>query len=110
MMLKFHYFSVEKGNQAFQKTARSEKTLESIMKKWEPEAAYFGPSDGNAQWNDISDLAEPSQIVDIVEPLFSKLNAAVEIIPTCRRTETICVRALAEGRWKMTRAATRGLK
>jgi hypothetical protein len=26
------------------------------------------------------DLAEPSQIVDIVESLFSKLNAAVEIV------------------------------
>jgi hypothetical protein len=27
------------------------------------------------------DLAEASQIVEIVEPLFSNLNAAVEIVP-----------------------------
>ncbi len=27
------------------------------------------------------DLAEPSQIVEVVEPLFSDLHAAVEIVP-----------------------------
>jgi hypothetical protein len=27
------------------------------------------------------DLAEPSQIVEIAEPLFSNLNAEVEIVP-----------------------------
>jgi hypothetical protein len=27
------------------------------------------------------DLAEPSQIVDVVEPLFLNLNAATEIVP-----------------------------
>jgi hypothetical protein len=27
------------------------------------------------------DLAEPSQMVEIVEPLFSSLNAAVELVP-----------------------------
>jgi hypothetical protein len=27
------------------------------------------------------DLADPSQIVEVAEPLFSNLNAAVEIVP-----------------------------
>ena len=51
------------------------------MKKVKPEAAYFGPSDGLRSGMIFFDLAVPSQIVDIVEPLFSKLNAAVEIVP-----------------------------
>jgi hypothetical protein len=36
---------------------------------------------GKARWNDFFDLAEPSQIIEVVEPLFSKLHAAVEIVP-----------------------------
>jgi hypothetical protein len=79
MMLKFT-LPVEKGNQAF-KDGSLGKTLESIMKKIKPEAAYFGPSDGKRSGMIFFDLAEPSQIVDTVEPLFSKLNAAVEIVP-----------------------------
>jgi hypothetical protein len=79
MMLKFT-LPVEKGNQAF-KDGSLGKTLESIMKKIKPEAAYFGPSDGKRSGMIFFDLAEPSQIVEVVEPLFSNLNAAVEIVP-----------------------------
>ena len=79
MMLKFT-LPVEKGNQAF-KDGSLGKTLESIMKKVKPEAAYFGPSDGKRSGMMFFDLAEPSQIVEFVEPLFSNLNAAVELVP-----------------------------
>jgi hypothetical protein len=79
MMLKFT-LPVEKGNQAF-KDGSLGTTLESIMKKFKPEAAYFGPSDGKRSGMMFFDLAEPSQIVEVAEPLFSKLNAAVEIVP-----------------------------
>ena len=79
MMLKFT-LPVEKGNQAF-KDGSLGKTLESIMKKFKPEAAYFGPSDGKRSGMIFFDLAEPSQIVEVAEPLFSKLNATVEIVP-----------------------------
>jgi hypothetical protein len=33
------------------------------------------------------DLAEPSQIVEVVEPLFSNLNATTEIIPVMNRDD-----------------------
>jgi hypothetical protein len=79
MMLRFT-LPVEKGNQAF-KDGSLGKTLESIMNKLKPEAAYFGPSDGKRSGMVFFDLADPSQIVEVVEPLFSNLNAAVEIIP-----------------------------
>jgi hypothetical protein len=79
MMLKFT-LPVEKGNQAF-KDGSLGKTLESVMNKLKPEAAYFGPSDGKRSGMVFFDLADPSQIVEVVEPLFSNLNAAVEIVP-----------------------------
>ena len=79
MMLRFA-LPVEKGNQAF-KDGSLGKTLESILKKLKPEAAYFAPLDGKRSGMIFFDLAEPSQIVEVVEPLFSNLNAAVELIP-----------------------------
>jgi len=79
MMLRFT-LPVEKGNEAF-KDGSLGKTLESVMKKLKPEAAYFTPTHGKRGGMIFFDLAEPSQIVETVEPLFSGLNAAVELVP-----------------------------
>jgi hypothetical protein len=79
MMLKFT-LPVEEGNQAF-KDGSLGKILESIMSKLKPEAAYFAPLDGKRSGMIFFDLAEPSQIVEVAEPLFSGLDAAVEIVP-----------------------------
>ena len=68
MMLKFT-LPVEKGNQAF-KDGSLGKTLKSIMKKIKPEAAYFGPSDGKRSGMIFFDLAEPSQIVTLLNRSF----------------------------------------
>jgi len=79
MMLRFT-LPVEKGNQAF-KDGSLGKTLEGIMSRLKPEAAYFGPSDGKRSGMMFFDLTDASQIVEISEPLFSNLNAAIEIVP-----------------------------
>jgi hypothetical protein len=79
MMLRFT-LPVEKGNQAFDAGVIG-KTVESLMSKLKPEAAYFGPSEGKRSGMIFFDLAEPSQIIEVVEPLFSDLHAAVEIVP-----------------------------
>ena len=79
VMLKFT-LPVEKGNQAF-KDGSLGKLIESMMMKLKPEAAYFGPSNGKRSGMMFVDLAEPSQIVELAEPLFSNLNAEVEIVP-----------------------------
>lgn len=79
MMLRFT-IPIEKGNQAF-KDGSLGRTLESIMNKLKPEAAYFGPSDGKRGGMMFFDLAEPSQIIEVAEPLFSNLNAAIELVP-----------------------------
>ena len=79
VMLKFT-LPVEKGNQAF-KDGSLGKMIEKLMAKIKPEAAYFGPSNGKRSGMMFFDLAEPSQIVEVAEPLFSNLNAEVEIVP-----------------------------
>ena len=79
MMLRFT-LPVEKGNQAF-KDGSLGKTVEALMNKLKPEAAYFSPMDGKRGGMMFFDLADASQIVEIVEPLFANLNAAVDILP-----------------------------
>lgn len=79
MMLKFT-LPVEKGNQAFTDGSLA-KTVETIMNKLKPEAAYFAPSHGKRSGMMFFDMAEPSQIVEIGEPLFLNLHAEVEIMP-----------------------------
>ena len=79
MMLKFT-LPVDKGNAAF-KDGSLGKTIEALMGKLKPEAAYFAPMDGKRGGMLFFDIADPSQIVETVEPLFLNLNAAVEITP-----------------------------
>jgi hypothetical protein len=79
MMLKTTV-PVEKGNEAF-KDGSLGKTIEALMNKLKPEAAYFSPMNGKRCGIMIFDLAEPSQIIEVVEPLFLNLDAEVEITP-----------------------------
>jgi hypothetical protein len=55
--------------------------LQSLMEQIEPEAAYFVTECGVRTALIVFDLKEPSQIVEIAEPLFIRLNAAVEFVP-----------------------------
>lgn len=79
VMLKFT-LPVEKGNAAINDGSLG-RTMEAIMSKLKPEAAYFAPFDGKRGGMVFFDLAEPSQIVEVVEPLFLNLDAATEIVP-----------------------------
>ena len=79
MMLKFT-LPVEKGNDAFNDGSLG-RVLETLLSKLKPEAAYFGPLEGKRAGMIFFDLAEPSQIVEVVEPLFLSLNAETELVP-----------------------------
>jgi hypothetical protein len=57
------------------------RTTESILSKLKPEAAYFAPLDGKRAGMIFFDMAEPSQIIEAVEPLFLSLNATTELVP-----------------------------
>ena len=79
MMLKFT-LPVEKGNAAINDGSLG-RTMKSIMSKLKPEAAYFTPLDGQRGGMIFFDMADPSQIVEAVEPFFLNLNAATELVP-----------------------------
>jgi hypothetical protein len=79
MMLKFN-IPVEAGNAAI-KEGTLGAIAESLMSQLKPEAAYFGLIDGKRGGMIFFDLAEPSQIIDVVEPLFVGLNATTELVP-----------------------------
>ena len=79
MMLRFTV-PVDKGNAAINSGSLAG-TMESIMSKLKPEAAYFTPTGGTRGGMLFLDVAEPSQIIETVEPFFLNLNAAVELVP-----------------------------
>ena len=58
--------------------AEINKTLDELTN---PEAQYFGTEGGTRTGYVFFDLADPSDIPAIAEPLFHELNASVEFIP-----------------------------
>jgi hypothetical protein len=79
MMLKFT-LPVEKSNAAINDGSLG-RTMESVLSKLKPEAAYFAPLDGKRAGMLFFDMAEPSQIIGAVEPFFLSLNATTELVP-----------------------------
>ncbi len=71
---------VERGNETI-KDGSLAKTIEEMMEKLQPEAAYFWPEQGERGGMLVFDMADPSQIPIIAEPLFMNLDAAVEFLP-----------------------------
>src|SRR5262249_1872204 len=79
VMLKF-ILPVEKSNAAVSDGSLG-RTMESILSKLKPEAAYFTPLEGERGGMIFFDLTDPSQIVESVEPFFLGLNASTELVP-----------------------------
>jgi hypothetical protein len=55
--------------------------MESMMDRLNPEAAYFGPSEGGRSCTFVFDLQDSSMMPTIAEPLFQELGAKIEIQP-----------------------------
>ena len=54
----------------------------TIVTKLKRKAAFFEPTDGKRGVGMLFfDLAEPSQIIEVVEPFFLNYNAEVHILP-----------------------------
>ncbi|MGI9483605.1 MAG: hypothetical protein ACR2OR_14740 [Hyphomicrobiales bacterium] len=79
MMLRWTV-PVERGNEAV-KDGTMGKTIEALMGKLNPEAAYFWPEGGERSGMIVFDMVEPSQIPQIAEQLFFGMDAAVEFHP-----------------------------
>ena len=70
----------EAGNEAI-RSGKLQKTIESVVKEFKPEAAYFFPDHGQRAALFVCDLKSPSEIPAIAEPFFLAFNASVEIVP-----------------------------
>jgi hypothetical protein len=56
-------------------------TMETLLGKLQPEAAYFGPVDGKRGGFIVINLEEGSEVVTKLEPLWLELGATVETFP-----------------------------
>jgi len=74
------WIPVEAGNRALKEGAL-QKVIESALEKLRPEAAYFFPDQGERSMLMVFDLKDVSQIVTLVEPFFSGLDAKVTLTP-----------------------------
>ena len=79
MMLRWTV-PVEKGNETIRDGSLAT-TMQSLLEDLKPEAAYFWPENGERAGMMIFDMADTTQIPQIAEPLFMKLDAAVEFLP-----------------------------
>ena len=71
---------VETGNRTI-KDGTLQKTIMEALERLKPEAAYFSPEHGIRTAFVVVDIKDSSEIPALVEPFFSKLDAAVEIFP-----------------------------
>jgi len=56
-------------------------TMESLLGKLQPEAAYFCPIDGKRGGFIVINMEEESEVVTKLEPLWLELQATVETFP-----------------------------
>lgn len=61
--------------------------MQETMSRLQPEAAYFGPEDGFRTAFIVFDLADPSQLPAVTEPVFRTLKAKVEVFPVMDRDD-----------------------
>jgi uncharacterized protein DUF3303 len=85
MMLKAHVDN-SAGSRAV-----ADGSLPVVMKKMletlKPEAAYFGPDHGMRTAFIVFDMADPSELPAMTEPLYSQLGAHVEIFPVMNQED-----------------------
>jgi hypothetical protein len=56
-------------------------TMERLLGKLQPEAAYYGPIDGKRGGFIVMNMEEESEVATKLEPLWLELNATVETFP-----------------------------
>jgi hypothetical protein len=57
------------------------KTIQKVLERLKPEAAYFGPDSGCRAGFIVFNLEDQSDIPSVLEPLFLGLQASVELTP-----------------------------
>lgn len=78
-MLHIH-MNTQLGNESI-RSGVLPKTIETLISELRPEASYFFADGGRRSALFVFDMADPSQIPVIVEPLFMGVQADVELTP-----------------------------
>ena len=86
MLLKA-VLDTEAANEVFRSGAASE-ALDRIREALQPEALYGFVKDGQRAFFAVFDLADPSQIPVISEPLFQRANVKITLTP-CMTLEDV---------------------
>ncbi|AWT44551.1 MULTISPECIES: hypothetical protein [Streptomyces] len=71
---------IDKGNEAI-RSGKMADLVKETLEKIKPEAAYFGPLDGHRTMLLVVDLPDSSAIIPTLDPLFSNLDATIEVTP-----------------------------
>lgn len=79
MMLRAE-IPVERGNQAV-KDGSLAQTFQRLTEQLKPEAAYFYAENGKRAFMMVFDMTGSMDIPAIAEPLFSNLDASIELQP-----------------------------
>jgi hypothetical protein len=87
LMLRFS-IPVENGNEALA-DGTLQTAIKELVDRVQPEAAYFHLEDGKRAGTIFFEASSQSQMALINEPLFKKLNAAVDIQPAVSLEELI---------------------
>jgi hypothetical protein len=88
---------VEAGNVA-SFDGRLSLEMRALLEQLEPEAAYFAAERGARTALIVFDLKEPAQLAAVAEPLFVRLEAAVEFAPVMNADELRAGLEAATGR------------
>lgn len=62
-------------------------TMESLLGKLQPEAAYFGPIEGKRGGFIVINMEQESEVVTKLEPLWQELGATIETYPVATADE-----------------------
>ncbi len=85
LMLKFT-IPVEKGNQAA-KDGTIGQAVDALMEQTQAEAAYFTLDQGKRAGMIFFEVADQAMLPEFNEPLFAKLDAAIEIVPVLNQDD-----------------------
>jgi hypothetical protein len=80
VMVKFTFPTTEETNAKIRDGSIGQ-TMETMLGNLQPEAAYFGPTDGKRGGHLVFNMEEESELVTKLEPLWLELGATVEMVP-----------------------------
>jgi hypothetical protein len=85
MMMKVQ-MDTEAGSAAIEDGSLPQ-VMQQTLGELHPEAAYFGPENGQRTAFIVFDLQDPSQLPRITEPLFRTMKATIQMFPVMDRQD-----------------------